>query len=514
MSNAFSVFRDLNPYYAELYAKRADLESAKSKKEKDMKINLEREEVRLKEKRRVREEMEEEVSRRQRADSAMAARSGLPHEMGNWDLEEIMGREKARPPQSFSSVVTAVMKGKQARNMLKKMISERKEQRVRKSDSADLAPERASSESQQPSIETSKSSYISKPLEGTGTISFQLSLMTGRGMDSVKAELCMLNALTVLSGAQVTSRLEDSGKPLSAEEYCEEGLKCIANIPEESGTTKISNYSHTCDQVHTLLVEAKLYSILERIAASNPSSSQKNDTSEDSSTRSNMMHDDSEISSPMSSEPSPLILPLSPTSDSPLPIPGEHTRLGRDRKYYANKAVESMKKCETLARIIDAPGVLFLTGLSMISLDINAKSGREILSEAMEILEIDEKNQLDELERNIVQKETRAKAQVADEGEESIATLSNQFFFIETGVDDETTQQLNIDASEEISGKSQDLFHNLEDAEYEVYEADFTDPLSWNGKTPKTKAYRKLAPVCSTDDIPIVVDAKRALRGH
>jgi hypothetical protein len=120
MSNAFSVFRDLNPYYAELYAKRADLSLARTKKEESMKMDLDREEERLKEKRRVREDMEIEVARREVPNSSLAAEAGLPRVMETWDLDGIMGQNKTRPPHSFSSVVMAVMKGAQARNMMKR----------------------------------------------------------------------------------------------------------------------------------------------------------------------------------------------------------------------------------------------------------------------------------------------------------------------------------------------------------------------------------------------------------
>ena len=532
MTNAFSVFRDLNPYYAELYAKRADLASARSKKENDMKMDLNREEERLKEKRRVREEMEREVARRQGPNSALASEAGLPLVMETWDLDGILGQTKTHPPKSFSSVVMDVMKGSQARNMMRRMITEKKEQKL-KSDKANLLPQAAAATSPSASPLASpekgqsapsspvRSSVISKPLEGTGTISFQLSLMTGRGMDSVKAELCMLNALTVMSGDQVTSHLEDSDQPLTAEEYCEEGLKCIANILVESTGTKISNYSHTCDQVHTLLVEAKLYGILERLSACNAPSYQRYDDAYRDSIHSNMISNDSEdcsLSFSASSPPSMSYSPSSTPSDTCFPTPGEYsTVLGRDRKYYAAKALETMKRCELLARTVNAPGVLFLTGLKMISMGIDAQAGREILAEAMETIDLEERNRLVELEREIERKERqkeediRAKAPSSDEREVSSDALSDHLD-IETSVVYTKPQQLIIEASEEVSCKSQDIFENLDCGEHLEYAAE-SRYSSWSGITPKTKAFGKLVLACDSSDIPIIVDAKRALGG-
>jgi hypothetical protein len=528
MSNAFSVFRDLNPYYAELYAKRADLSLARTKKEEDMKMDLDREEERLKEKRRVREEMEmeREVARREVPNSSLAAEAGLPLEMETWDLDGIMGQNKTRPPNSFSSVVTAVMKGAQARNMMRRMISEKKEQRLKRSEKANLSPEAVATPEKQPAVPPIpipvRSSDISKPLEGTGTISFQLSLMTGRGMDSVKAELCMLNALTVVSGAPVTSQLEDSGTPLTAEEYCEEGLKCIANILVESSATKISNYSHTCDQVHTLLVEAKLYSILERLPACSTSSSQRHDPYRDSLNSSmTITGNDSEDYSYALSASCPPSLTLSPSStpsDSRFPTPREHsTVIGRDRKYYAAKAVETMKRCELLARTVDAPGVLFLTGLKMISMGINAQAGRVILAEAIDIIDVEERNLLRDFERDIEikqqQKDSRAEAPVADEREVSSDVLSDQYLDIETSVCYDTPQHIIIETGEDASCQSQDTFENLDSEEHLEYDTG-SKSASWIGTTPKSRStFRILVPACDSSAIPIVVDAKRALGG-
>jgi hypothetical protein len=524
MSNAFSVFRDLNPYYAELYAKRADLSLARTKKEKDMKMDLDKEEERLKEKRRAREEMERKVTRMQVPNRTLAAETGLPLEMETWDLDGIMGQNKTRPPNSFSSVVMAVMKGAQARNMMKRMINEKKEQRLRRSVTAKLSPDAVPSPEKQPTVPPIpipvRSSDISKPLEGTGTISFQLSLMTGRGMDSVKAELCMLNALTVVSGAPVTSQLVDSSTPLTAEEYCEEGLKCIANILVESSATKISNYSHTCDQVHTLLVEAKLYSILERLSESSTPSSRRHDVYRDSLNSSmTITGNDSEDCSFAPSASCPPSLPISPSStpsDSLFPTPREYsTVIGRDRKFYAAKAIETMKRCEHLARTIDAPGVLFLTGLKMISMGINAEAGRVILAEAIDNIDAEERNLLRDLERDIEfkkkQKDTRVEAPVADEREASTDALSDQYLDIETTVCYDTPQQLIIEGGEDDSCQSQDIFENLDIEEHLEFDLG-SKSASWIGKTPKSRLpFRKLVSASDSSAIPIVVDAKRAL---
>jgi hypothetical protein len=528
MSNAFSVFRDLNPYYAELYAKRADLSLARTKKEESMKMDLDREEERLKEKRRVREDMEREVARREVPNNSLAAEAGLPRVMETWDLDGIMGQNKTRPPHSFSSVVMAVMKGAQARNMMKRMISEKKEQRLKRSEKANLSPEAVATPEKQPTVPPIpipvRSSDISKPLEGTGTISFQLSLMTGRGMDSVKAELCMLNALTVVSGAPVTSQLEGSGTPLTAEEYCEEGLKCIANILVESSATKISNYSHTCDQVHTLLVEAKLYSILERLSACSTSSSHRHDPYRDSlnssMTTTGIDSEDCSFALSASCPPSLTLSPSSTPSDSRFPTPREHsTVIGRDRKYYAAKAVETMKRCELLARTVDAPGVLFLTGLKMISMGIDAQAGRVILAEAIDIIDAEERNLLCDLERDIElkqkQKDSRAEAPVADEREVSSDVLSDQYLDIETSVCYDTPQQLIIETGEDASCQSQDTFENLDSEEHLEYDTG-SKSASWIGTTPKSRSrspFRKLVPARDSSAIPIVVDAKRALGG-
>lgn len=532
-SNAFSVFRDLNPYYAELYAKRADLESAKSKKEKQTKMDFDREEERLVEKRRVREEMQREVARNEGPHNALASEAGLPREMETWDLDGIMGQNKTRPPNSFSSVVTAVMKVAQAKSMMKKMISEKKEQRLKRIEGC-VSPESAAAaaaaaspekQQQQPSLPSSpvRSSDISKPLEGTGTISFQLSLMTGRGMDSVKAELCMLNALTVESGAQVTSHLEDSGTPLTAEEYCEEGLKCIANIFVESASgTKISNYSHTCDQVHTLLVEAKLYSILERISAYNTLSSPRYDAYRDSA-HSSLIRNDSEdcsLARTASCPPSLTLSPFSTPSESRFPTPRENSSvIGRDRKYYAAKAAETMKRCELLARAVDAPGVLFLTGLKMISTGIDAQAGRIILTEAIDIIEVEERNRLSEIERVIEQREKqkqediRAKARIPDEREMSSEALPYQYLDIEASAscDSRENQQFNIEMSEAHSSRSHDTFENIDFEEN--LESDTEAMSSWSGSRPTRRSFSKLVPARDSRDIPIIVDARRALGG-
>ena len=578
-SSAFSIFRELNPYYHELYTKRAELCQSKKIVDREMKSKLEREQLRFEETKIAKEYSVRNSSKSSNSNS------------------EKSGKDKGKEAQSLRSlscVVDRVMKESRAKEVLRRMVSEKIAARLRtgeglrsaldnkgfanasdstndtlnmddkiekkiekeeekerdedkygrKDDEDRMDDEKMKTMPSSPKPHTPLRS-VSEPLKGTGTISFQLSLMTGRGMDSIKAELCMLNAITAMTGGEVVSQLNCGESPMTAEEYCEEGLRCIANIKEEPCTVKISNYSHTCDQVHTFVILARLYTILAALAPHTPGASQTfpsttkivPEAAEPTATATATADSETSLT-----DTEPCNFPTPFLNYPPEVIKG-------DRGSYMKKAKETLIKCEILGRVVDAPGVLFITGMKMISLGIDTLRGREILTEAMGMLKAHQESEEKEAHMcvDIIDKEMeRSGSSILDNilnNPECLHGSGREFLsgFIEKKATGSGREFLS-DFSEKIGAADDELDERglLEDycitaigdscdsdgdgegeGEGERECASINESVSKEGRRivdhsksqlrKQSRGFMKVAPTMDEEEIPIVIEAKEAM---
>ena len=435
-SSAFSIFRELNPFYNELYAKRSELAIAGKERELEVSLNAmqhldetDNEKQKQRKREREREKEVEGQSKQQSVSEGCVDRTehvhmldstsevshnitAAPHTVAIEDRAfdesvdsslgiirslhiEVNEKKHIRTP-SFSSVVEAIIKKIRANKLIAKVMKEKRA--VKRNSVTATATETETEEvnglGDNGVCEGAPSAAsIPKTPEAQGTISFQLSLMTGRGMDSVKAELCMLNALIAMNGGDVSSNLNTTSKVLSIEEHCEDGLRCIANIFEDSNHNQISYYANTCDQVHSYIVEARLYTILATLCPASPAQPSSSSPQNADIYRSNDLNDLQTATAHTSSH-------TSPSSSSP--------KMKHDREYYIQKAKAAMKKCEALGRTLDAPGVLFTTGFQMAVMGIDVERGKSILSESIDIIECEADKIALEKEKEI-EKEERGK---------------------------------------------------------------------------------------------------------
>jgi hypothetical protein len=431
-SSAFSIFRELNPFYNELYAKRSELAIAGNERESQVSLDAmqhmdETDNEKQREKEREREGQFEQPSISKGSfdrtehihDSTSEVSHNItaaPHTVAVEDRAfdesvdsslgiirslhiEVHEKKHIRTP-SFSSVVDAIIKKIRANKLIAKVMKEKRA--VKRNSVTASASEEVNGLGDNGVCEGAPSAAsIPKTPEAQGTISFQLSLMTGRGMDSVKAELCMLNALIAMNGRDVSSNLNTTSKVLSTEEHCEDGLRCIANIFEDSNHNQISYYANTCDQVHSYLVEARLYTILATLSPASPASPAQPSFSSTQNVdiyRSNELYDLQSATAHTSS-----------SSSSP--------KMKHDRKYYIQKAKAAMKKCEALGRTLDAPGVLFTTGFQMAVMGLDVERGKAILSESIDIIECEADKVVLEKEEEEREKEIERKKEIESDKE-------------------------------------------------------------------------------------------------
>ena len=411
-SSAFSIFRDLNPFYNELYAKRSELAIAGREEDLQRAINsftsnyedededendrqrptplpLSQERIFSPEKVEAQElvlELEKTSTQNVTADNtASNEKKGVSHGIiRGLQVEE--DRKKDVHPTTFSSVVEAIIKKIRANKLIARVMQEKQAVKLYGATVEEVVAE---GEGEGSGLCVNGvcegapcAASIPKTPEAQGTISFQLSLMTGRGMDSVKAELCMLNALIALGGGTVSSNLNTTSEILTIEEHCEDGLRCISNIFEDSNHSQISYYAHTCDQVHSYIVEARLYTILATLA---PTSHALH--------RSNQQDVDMDLSRLNQPQPQPHDVAVTVAGNTSIGKTKTETRHDKDndkikdKQYYVRKAVAAMKKCEALGRTLDAPGVLFTTGIQMAVMGLDIERGKSILSESIDIIE-------------------------------------------------------------------------------------------------------------------------------
>ena len=524
-SSAFSIFRELNPFYNELYAKRQELAVAGSYKELQQMLdsfnyqNAIDKQKQAEEKERERQlshvEVQVLVSEKTSNNTTLlqtvTAEDTVTDEIKGISLgiiqglqEEIDGKQNIVTP-SFSSVVEAIIKKIRAKKLIAKAIKEKQAVKL------NSVLDKANGLSENGVCEGAPcASAIPKTPEAQGTISFQLSLMTGRGMDSVKAELCMLNALIAISGGEVSSNLNNTSKVLTIEEHCEDGLRCISNIFEDSNHSQISYYANTCDQVHSYIVEARLYAILATLAPapapapaptptpSLPSSNQQNvDT-----WRSNQLND-------------------VPAAVHTLPLKTKH-----GRQYYIHKAIAAMKKCEALGRALDAPGVLFTTGIQMVIMGLDVDRGKSILSESIEIIEY-------EAEKAVIEKDRR-KLEETMLDEKQLKEQNQYIYNGEEFYDPVMDEEDNEDEGELTNGIRNvfDILTETEVAETVINTAinsknQDTDPVtkipnytaknetkSTKKKNGDFKYLKKNSTSFETSQIPIVSDARDYLKDY
>ena len=460
-SSAFSIFRELNPFYDELYAKRSELAIAGNERELQVSLNamqqLDEIDHAKQSEKKVKVEREREREREGQSQQQSVSEGGVdrtehvhmqdstsevsynitaaPHTVAIEDrafdesvdsslgiirsLHIEVNEKKHVRSASFSSVVEAIIKKIRANKLIARVMKEKRA--VKRNSLTASESEEVNGLSDNGVCEGAPSAAsIPKTPEAQGTISFQLSLMTGRGMDSVKAELCMLNALIAMNGGDVSSNLNTTSKVLSTEEHCEDGLRCIANIFEDSNHNQISYYANTCDQVHSYIVEARLYTILAALCPASPAQPSFSSTQNVDVRRSNESNDLQTTTAHTSSH-------TSPSSSSP--------KMKHDKKYYIQKAEAAMKKCEALGRTLDAPGVLFTTGFQMAVMGIDVERGKAILSESIDIIECEADKVVLEREKEIEREEEREKEiEIDKEGEDNSVTEGEK---LEKALDDE-----------------------------------------------------------------------------
>ena len=423
-SSAFSIFRELNPFYNELYAKRSELAIAGREEELQQAINsftsnyqdedddedddedeidrlrlplpvpLSQERILSPGKVEAQElvlELEKTSTQNVTADNtASNEKKGVSHGLIRGLQVEIDRKKNVHTP-TFSSVVEAIIKKIRANKLIARVMKEKQAVKLNNKATAEEGVVEGEGEGSGLGVNgvcegAPCAASIPKTPEAQGTISFQLSLMTGRGMDSVKAELCMLNALIALGGGTVSSNLNNTSKILTIEEHCEDGLRCISNIFEDSNHSQISYYAHTCDQVHSYIVEARLYTILATLAPTSHALHRSNQQDIDVDLRRlNQSHPQP--------EPQPHDMPVTAAGNTSLRKTKTETNHDKDndkvkdKQYYVRKAVAAMKKCEALGRTLDAPGVLFTTGIQMAVMGLDIERGKSILSESIDIIE-------------------------------------------------------------------------------------------------------------------------------
>ena len=480
-SSAFSIFRELNPFYDELYAKRSELAIAKKERELQVSLNAmqhldvtdndkqkEREKKMEVEKEREREKEKEGQSKKQSVSEGGVDRqenthmqdstsevshniTPAPHTVAVEDRAfdksvdsslgiirslhiEVNEKKHIRSP-SFSSVVEAIIKKIRANKLIAKVMKEKRAvKRFSTSEEVNSLGDNGVCEG------TPSAASLPKTPEAQGTISFQLSLMTGRGMDSVKAELCMLNALIAINGGEVSSNLNTTSKVLSIEEHCEDGLRCIANIFEDTNHNQISYYANTCDQVHSYIVEARLYAILATLSPETPASPAQPTISSPQNVNMYRSNELNELQAVTAHTP----------SSSP--------KRKHGRQYYIQKAKAAMKKCEALGRTLDAPGVLFTTGFQMAVMGLDVDRGKSILSESIDII--------DQADKIVLGKEKEIKKERESEEE-------SDKDFEENGVRRERLEKTLLD---EIQSKEQNRFMWSRNGSYDcVLEGQYKD---------------------------------------
>jgi hypothetical protein len=463
-SSAFSIFRELNPFYNELYAKRSELAITGNERELEVSLNTmqqldEIDYAKQREREKEREKEMEGQSRQQSVSEGSFDRTEHVHMQDSTSevshnitaashtvaIEdrafdesvdsslgiirslhiEVNEKKHVRSP-SFSSVVEAIIKKIRANKLIAKVMKEKRA--VKRNSVTTSASEEVDGLGDNGVCEGAPSAAsIPKTPEAQGTISFQLSLMTGRGMDSVKAELCMLNALIAMNGGEVSSNLNTTSKVLTIEEHCEDGLRCIANIFEDSNHNQISYYANTCDQVHSYIVEARLYTILATLSPASPASPARPSSSSTQNVdvrRSNESNDLQSATAHMSS-----------SSSSP--------KMKYDRKYYIQKAKAAMEKCEALGRTLDAPGVLFTTGFQMAVMGIDVERGKAILSESIDIIEYEADKIVLEKEKEIEKEEREKEIEEVEERDKEYDNVTEGEKLEKTLLDEKQSKEEN-----------------------------------------------------------------------
>ena len=494
-TSAFSVLRDINPFYQEYYTRKAEKYSNDMEKERRTKLALvkDRKLLRL---RLIRAALDQEMnlnSDRSRSMSRSMSMSMSDSSKDGYESNdakndsEVKDYNSPTASQSFSTVITAVIKAAQATTWMRKMMKQKKLEYLKRSDMTNCPPDTphdsnselsyfipllsekiavvnmpAKTSGNSSECQSSKTSTNNSPRSSTNspantekaavapadvpfdikaTIRYQISLMTGRGLDGIKAELCVLNASALIDGEDISSTLlYNSTQPLTAAEYCQEGLKCVNyRIPHEYLNSKIfetnldrdpdlnSAHPNLCDLVHTLLVQAKLLFVLSKLppetprsfaappftSFSSPSTTPPNTGRSNASAASstfamssnNMSPSHPPNSRPCAAEP----IAASPVSLSPFPSQLVIASLCDDnntsrsaegdpillkpkdiRISYAAQADYVLRKCAALGRSANAPGATYLAGLRMIEYGLDIKYGKECLKDAMDIISTDQ----------------------------------------------------------------------------------------------------------------------------
>ena len=492
-TSAFSVLRDINPFYQEYYTRKAEKYSNDMEKERRTKLALvkDRKLLRL---RLIRAALDQEMnlnSDRSRSMSRSMSMSMSDSSKDGYESNdakndsEVKDYNSPTASQSFSTVITAVIKAAQATTWMRKMMKQKKLEYLKRSDMTNCPPDTphdsnselsyfipllaekiavvsmpAKTSPNSSECHSSKTSTCNSPRSSTkfpaknstkdspndseeaaaapadvpfdikATIRYQISLMTGRGLDGIKAEICVLNASALMDEVDIsTSLLYNSAQPLTAAEYCQEGLKCVNyQIPHEYLLSKKfepnldldpdfnSAHPNLVDLVHTLLVQARLLFILSKLppemprcftvppftSFSSPSATPPNTGRSNVSAAASptvAMSPSSPPSTPLAASPVPIFpshqLVINslcgdkstsiPTECDPIPVKPKDIRSS-----YTAQVDYVLRKCAALGRSANAPGATYLAGLKMIEYGLDVKYGRECLKEAMDIISTDQ----------------------------------------------------------------------------------------------------------------------------
>ena len=597
-TTAFSILRDINPFYQEYYTRKAERHLSDLEKEKRIKLALakDREILQLKlikaaldQKMNLNKNIDRKIYTPWRCDYQSSQRNDNRNDEKDVDNDddndnEVKNNENLghASNQSFSSVLNAVLKTTQATTWMKKMMKQKqnKLEYLKRSDMTNYPPDtpydshseldhfiplltekiasksfstrnsvgnsvensartstcnsakisaknspKISARNSSKNSETTGVAAAEKPFDVKATIRFQISLMTGRGLDGIKAELCTLNALAVIDGLDVSSSLlYNPTQPMTAAEYCEEGLRCVGyHLTNEdllATTFDLSpepDHPNLCDLFHTLLVKARLLSILSKLPpeirrpayVASPTSSTTPCTSPPNTERSNESTaytpspPTSARSFPLPSFPQPPSSLYSSSSSSTttadavsdipyLPLlPIATTSDNKDimkpkdcRSSYAAQANSVLRKCAVVGRSTDAPGVMYLSGLKMIEYRLSIKYGKELLRDAMQIASKDqiERMKLREIQSKICESAKRRLSSRDTLGQKLGERLNRlNDFTIGTEIEIEFEIETEIESDGENESESDGCF--------------FHDSV----------------PSYNLADIPLVIDAMRAL---
>jgi hypothetical protein len=249
-------------------------------------------------------------------------------------------------------------------------------------------------------------SYAGSPSSSL-TLPIRMMASFGRSSDSLKAELCLLNARALVrrmnsapkspmieppTTERSTGRLHgDSERVLntlkgSAADYCNAGLKHIDASRSYFEKSKRTNYAYAHEEFCFLSLRAQLFALLASLPESEPSSgalTKATNTSTEGEAPGDQPADVNRSSHWIDGKSKDM---RDSGQHSPTQQGRSHLKLRgvREADILLGRAADALRDCEALARSMKATTLVLSSALLMIRLGIDEHHGRAVLKEAHE----------------------------------------------------------------------------------------------------------------------------------